>query len=58
VGARHALATAVPVDPTIYEVLQVYGPTIKELIHEQVGDGIVSAISGKLSMSDAAGLFE
>lgn len=41
-GARHALATAVPVGPTIYEVLQVYGPTIKELIHEQFGDEIVS----------------
>lgn len=35
---RGALETAVPADPTIYrlyEVLQVYGPTIKELIHEQ-----------------------
>jgi cyanate lyase len=35
---RGALDAAVPVDPTIYrfyEVLQVYGPTIKELIHEQ-----------------------
>ncbi|RDI31848.1 hypothetical protein [Lentzea flaviverrucosa] len=31
-----------PVGPTIYEVLQVYGPTIKELIHEQFGDEIVS----------------
>ena len=37
----------VPVDPTIYrfyELNQVYGPTIKALIHEEFGDGIMSAI--------------
>ena len=37
-----------PTDPTIYrfyEVLQVYGGAIKELIHEQFGDGIMSAIN-------------
>jgi cyanate lyase len=52
--ARGALDTAVPVDPTIYrfyEVLQVYGPTIKELIHEQFGDGIMSAINFRLDVS-------
>ena len=51
---RGALETAVPVDPTIYrfyEVLQVYGPTIKELIHEQFGDGIMSAINFRLEVS-------
>jgi cyanate lyase len=35
-------------DPTIYrfrEALSVYGPAIKELIHEQFGDGIMSAIN-------------
>jgi hypothetical protein len=45
---RSALDSAVPADPTIYrfyEVLQVYGPTVKELIHEQFGDGIMSAIN-------------
>jgi cyanate lyase len=45
---RGALDSAVPADPTIYrfyEVLQVYGPTLKELIHEQFGDGIMSAIN-------------
>jgi cyanate lyase len=50
---RGALDTAVPVDPTIYrfyEVLQVYGPTIKELIHEQCGDGIMSAINFRLDV--------
>jgi cyanate lyase len=50
---RGALDPAVPADPTIYrfyEVLQVYGPTIKELIHEQFGDGIMSAINFKLDI--------
>jgi cyanate lyase len=51
---RGALDAAVPVDPTIYrlyEVIQVYGPTIKELIHEQCGDGIMSAINFRLDVS-------
>jgi cyanate lyase len=50
---RGALDGAVPVDPTIYrfyEVLQVYGPTIKELIHEEFGDGIMSAINFRLDV--------
>jgi cyanate lyase len=37
----------VPTDPLIYrfhEITLVYGETIKELIHEQFGDGIMSAI--------------
>lgn len=37
----------VPTDPLIYrlyEIVGVYGETIKELIHEQFGDGIMSAI--------------
>jgi cyanate lyase len=45
---RGGLPTAVPTDPTIYrfyEALQVYGGAIKELIHEQFGDGIMSAIN-------------
>ena len=48
VPMRGGLPTAVPTDPTIYrfyEALQVYGPAIKELIHEQFGDGIMSAIT-------------
>ncbi|NKQ55856.1 cyanase [Amycolatopsis sp. K13G38] len=50
---RGALDSPVPTDPTIYrfyEVLQVYGPTIKELIHEQFGDGIMSAINFRLDV--------
>jgi cyanate lyase len=51
---RGALDAAVPVDPTIYrfyEVIQVYGPTLKELIHEQFGDGIMSAINFRLDVT-------
>jgi cyanate lyase len=51
---RGALDTPVPTDPTIYrfyEVLQVYGPTLKELIHEQFGDGIMSAINFRLDVA-------
>ncbi|WAL65824.1 cyanase [Amycolatopsis cynarae] len=50
---RGALDSPVPTDPTIYrfyEVLQVYGPTIKELIHEKFGDGIMSAINFRLGV--------
>ncbi|WP_328346353.1 cyanase [Streptomyces violaceus] len=35
-------------DPTVYrffEALSVYGPALKELIHEEFGDGIMSAIN-------------
>jgi cyanate lyase len=45
---RGALDAPVPADPTVYrfyEIVQVYGPTIKELIHEEFGDGIMSAIN-------------
>ena len=48
VPMRAGAPTAVPTDPTIYrfyEALQVYGPALKELIHEQFGDGIMSAIN-------------
>jgi cyanate lyase len=34
----------------LYEVLQVYGPALKELIHEEFGDGIMSAIGFNLSL--------
>jgi cyanate lyase len=50
---RGALGGPVPVDPTIYrfyEVLQVYGPAIKALIHEEFGDGIMSAINFSLDL--------
>ena len=44
---KGSLPTPVPTDPLIYrwyEVVSVYGTTIKELIHEEFGDGIMSAI--------------
>lgn len=44
---KGSLPTAVPTDPLIYrfhELINVYGTTIKALIHEEFGDGIMSAI--------------
>jgi len=44
---KGSLPTAVPSDPLIYrwyEMVNVYGSTIKELIHEEFADGIMSAI--------------
>ncbi|WP_193083359.1 cyanase [Pseudooceanicola spongiae] len=47
-------AQAVPTDPCIYrlyEIVGVYGPTIKALIHEKFGDGIMSAIDFDLHIT-------
>ncbi|NIE85211.1 MULTISPECIES: cyanase [unclassified Burkholderia] len=44
---KGSLPSTVPTDPLIYrwyEIVNVYGSTIKELIHEEFGDGIMSAI--------------
>jgi len=44
---KGSLPTAVPTDPLIYrfyELINVYGTTFKALIHEEFGDGIMSAI--------------
>lgn len=44
---KGSLPTAVPTDPLIYrfhELVNVYGTTLKALIHEEFGDGIMSAI--------------
>jgi cyanate lyase len=57
VPMRGGLPSAVPTDPTIYrfyEALQVYGGAIKELIHEQFGDGIMSAINFSLDVQRKA----
>src|ERR1700733_15117955 len=51
---KGSLPTAVPTDPLIYrwyEVVNVYGSTIKELIHEEFGDGIMSAIDFSMNIS-------
>jgi cyanate lyase len=53
IPARGSFDTLPPTDPTIYrlyEVLQVYGPALKALIHEDFGDGIMSAINFKLAL--------
>ncbi len=45
---------AVATDPTIYrfhEALGVYGPALKELIHEEFGDGIMSAINFRVDIA-------
>ncbi len=43
----------VPQDPVIYrfyEIIGVYGDTIKEIIHEKFGDGIMSAIDFSMTI--------
>ncbi|MFH8839453.1 cyanase [Streptomyces sp. NPDC017868] len=57
IPTRGSLDGTVPTDPTIYrfyEMLQVYGTTLKELVHEQFGDGIISAINFKLDVKKVA----
>lgn len=47
------LGPVVPTDPLIYrfyEIMQVYGMPIKEVIHEKFGDGIMSAIDFTLDV--------
>ena len=54
---KGSLPTAVPADPLIYrfyELVNVYGTTFKELIHEEFGDGIMSAIDFKMDLSREA----
>jgi cyanate lyase len=51
---KGSLPTAVPTDPLIYrwyEIVSVYGMTIKELIHEEFGDGIMSAIDFSMDIA-------
>lgn len=53
IPTRGSIPAGVPTDPTIYrfyEMLQVYGTTLKALIHEPFGDGIISAINFKLDV--------
>lgn len=54
---RGSLPTAVPTDPLIYrfhELISVYGTTFKALIHEEFGDGIMSAIDFRMDMAREA----
>jgi cyanate lyase len=48
---RGSIPGGVPTDPTIYrfyEMIQIYGTTLKALVHEELGDGIISAINFRL----------
>src|ERR1700676_2337527 len=50
---RGSIPGGVPTDPTIYrfyEMVLVYGSTLKALVHEKLGDGIISAINFKLDI--------
>lgn len=50
---KGSLDEAVPTDPLLYrfhEITQVYGTTIKALIHEKFGDGIMSAIDFQMNI--------
>ena len=51
---KGSLPTAVPTDPLIYrfyELVNVYGTTFKQLIHEEFGDGIMSAIDFSMDIT-------
>jgi cyanate lyase len=51
---KGSLPTQIPTDPLIYrwyEIVNVYGTTIKELIHEEFGDGIMSAIDFSMDIT-------
>jgi cyanate lyase len=51
--SKGALGDVIPTDPLLYrfyEIVQVYGTTLKELIHEEFGDGIMSAIDFEMDM--------
>ncbi|MFH8776125.1 cyanase [Streptomyces sp. NPDC017958] len=57
IPTRGSISGGMPTDPTIYrfyEMLQVYGTTLKALVHEQFGDGIISAINFKLDVQKVA----
>jgi len=50
---KGSLDTSVPVDPLIYrfhEITQVYGTSMKAVIHELFGDGIMSAIDFEIDI--------
>jgi len=54
---KGSLPTSIPTDPLIYrfyELVNVYGTTFKELIHEEFGDGIISAIDFTMNMTREA----
>jgi len=57
VPTKGSLPTSVPTDPLIYrfyELVSVYGTTFKALIHEEFGDGIMSAIDFRMDLQREA----
>ena len=51
---KGALDPVIPTDPLLYrfyEILQVYGLPLKDVIQEQFGDGIMSAIDFSLTVA-------
>src|SRR5215831_18513408 len=53
IPTKGSVGQTVPVDPLIYrfhEITQVYGTTIKAIIHEMFSDGILSAIDFTLDV--------
>ena len=53
IPSKGSLPGSVPVDPLIYrlhEITQVYGTSIKAVIHEMFGDGIMSAIDFEIDI--------
>ena len=51
--SKGSLGTTVPTDPLLYrfyEIIQVYGTTLKTVIHEKFGDGIMSAIDFEMHL--------
>ena len=57
IPTKGSLDMTVPVDPLIYrfhEITQVYGTTLKAIIHEMFGDGIMSAIDFDMAIERQA----
>src|SRR5262249_20266130 len=53
IPTKGSVGRDVPADPLIYrfhEITQVYGTTLKAIIHEMFGDGIMSAIDFELDV--------
>ena len=54
---KGSLPTAVPTDAAMYrfyEVINIYGGAMKELVHEEFGDGIMSAIDFSMDIQREA----
>lgn len=57
IPTKGSLDSTVPVDPLIYrlhEITQVYGTSLKAVIHEMFGDGIMSAIDFEIDVQRVA----